>query len=126
MPSDELFQFIDEISEEQAENSDFDGDSDGEEAALTTFSSRLTRNIDSPSSTGKVNYHDDDNGGSKTLGMILSDSNDESAGNVDDRLELENENLESRNPPYKFRKSSCRKEKYENIQEDFGPSLNTD
>ncbi|KAL3273190.1 hypothetical protein HHI36_014644 [Cryptolaemus montrouzieri] len=54
MSSDELFHFIDGISEQQAENSESDGDSDGEEAALTIHSSRLTRNIDSPStSTGK-------------------------------------------------------------------------
>ncbi|KAL3277883.1 hypothetical protein HHI36_013224 [Cryptolaemus montrouzieri] len=76
-----VLQFCDEflkvsrdgIFKDQAENSDNDGHSDSEVLALTTPSSRLTRNIESPSSsTGRVN--------------------DESPSVVDNRLELENEN----------------------------------
>ncbi|KAL3283185.1 hypothetical protein HHI36_006337, partial [Cryptolaemus montrouzieri] len=72
---------------------------------------------DSDDSLRDPDYHDDNDdadGGTKTLGMILSDSDDESASDVDDRLELENENSESRNPSHESRKSSRRKEKYEN------------
>ncbi|KAL3268690.1 hypothetical protein HHI36_007793 [Cryptolaemus montrouzieri] len=60
--------------------------------------------------------------------MILFHSDDESASDVDDRLELENENFEKRNPFYKVQKSFCRKQTYENCEflEDFGLSINID